>query len=142
MFGSHVPELTFLCIGASLLTQVVGQLAPPFGGDAGHCNLSKLPQRIAELNEVCCIAPSTTEKKNQCDIEPCDAQCVGVLLPLLDECQPLLNEIYDGADGKEDGNNTQSDLAPACNPSMSHRTTNGPMHQPTINVWHDLYMAT
>jgi hypothetical protein len=75
--------------------------------DSSKCetgsNMGVLNARIDKLNTACCINPQTTEKKNQCDLEACGAECVSVLIPLLDECQPLLDMLYDGTDGKYDG---------------------------------------
>jgi hypothetical protein len=73
--------------------------------DAGKCgsDLDVLNARIDKLNAACCINPQTTAKENQCHLEACDAECVSVMIPLLDECQQLLDVLYDGADGKYDG---------------------------------------
>ena len=78
------------------------QIGNPFD-QSSQCDLSTLTGRIHELNAACCINPKTTERKDQCDLEVCDGECVSVLLPLRDECGSLLDKLYDGTDGKEDG---------------------------------------
>jgi hypothetical protein len=82
--------------------EAVGQIGNPFE-QSGQCDMSTLASDISKLDGVCCVNPQTSENKNQCDLDPCDADCVAVLLPLLDNCGPMLNLLYDGTDGKFDG---------------------------------------
>ena len=78
------------------------QIGNPFE-QSGQCDMSTLDSDISKLDGVCCVNPQTSEKKNQCDLEPCGADCVAVLLPLLDKCGPVLDQLYDGTDSKFDG---------------------------------------
>eukprot|EP01051_Picozoa_sp_SAG22_P000657 SAG22_NODE_19_length_32182_cov_39.206963_14_plen_191_part_00 len=68
-------------------------IAPPWNTTV--CDLDALPDRIAELNTACARPEQT-----------CDVGCAAVLFPIIDDCRPLLNELYDAADGTEDGEAT------------------------------------
>jgi hypothetical protein len=94
-----------LSLAVLLICFVDGAAAQIGPIDAGKCgsDLDVLNARIDKLNAAGCINPQTTEKKNQCDLEACGAECVSVMIPLLDECQQLLDILYAGPDGKYDG---------------------------------------
>ena len=84
-----------------LLTAAAAQLDPDYGHLAGPtCPLGDLHSRVTELNEACCVPGG--DGSPSCD-GTCDAECVVVLFPLLDECRTAINSIYDGADGTFDG---------------------------------------
>ena len=76
------------------------QLDPDYLGPASNCPLGDLHTRITELNEACCL--SSSAESSEC-AGTCDADCVAVLFPLLDQCRNVINNIYDGADGTFDG---------------------------------------
>ena len=70
-------------------------------GFTSSCPMDGLSARITGLNSACCV-PAGDGSGGEC-AETCDAACVGTLFPLLDDCRPVMNTIYDGADGVEDG---------------------------------------
>ena len=80
-----------------LLAGAAAQLDPGYGL-APNCPLGGLHSRVTELNEACCVPAGGGECAGTCD-----ADCVAVLFPLLDDCQGVINIVYDGADGAFDG---------------------------------------
>ena len=62
---------------------------------AGQCDLATLSPRVAALQSQCCAQGGTG-----CT---CDVACSSELLPLLDDCRPILNIMLDTDDGSRDG---------------------------------------
>eukprot|EP01052_Picozoa_sp_SAG31_P037443 SAG31_NODE_4835_length_2916_cov_5.045793_1_plen_603_part_00 len=88
------PALTPLA-AALLLCAAANAQMHPLGApwNVSTCDLAALPPRIAELNGACA----------QPGQQSCTVGCAAVLFPLLEDCQPLLNKLYDGEDGALDG---------------------------------------
>jgi|EP01047_Picozoa_sp_COSAG01_P012636 hypothetical protein len=68
-------------------------------GVGGNCDVHTLATRIASLNHACCLG----EPGGTCRTGICSVDCGVALLPLLDECRPLLDAIYDDVDSVQDG---------------------------------------
>eukprot|EP01050_Picozoa_sp_SAG11_P016447 SAG11_NODE_2246_length_3639_cov_1.957062_5_plen_269_part_00 len=90
--AAHV--ITQLVIFLNLIAVTAAQLDPSLGFTA-TCPMESLSQRVVELNEACCIGDQCTGT--------CDTDCVAKLFPLLDDCHPVLNTLFDGMDGTFDG---------------------------------------
>ena len=74
----------------------------PAEGQGGLCPLSTLDARVSALNQHCCLTlgPAGTD----CGADAsCSVDCAVVVLPLLRDCRALLDQLYDGVDGVEDG---------------------------------------
>eukprot|EP01052_Picozoa_sp_SAG31_P017291 SAG31_NODE_1178_length_9531_cov_3.040818_1_plen_708_part_10 len=83
-------------------------LSMPFPTNS-TCNIGLLPSRITHLNEACCSG----NEEQGCG--PCDTACALVLLPLLDDCANILDQLYDHADGLYDGSaSVLTDLRAEC----------------------------
>eukprot|EP01050_Picozoa_sp_SAG11_P014114 SAG11_NODE_1706_length_4412_cov_3.163691_2_plen_293_part_00 len=82
-----------------LLSGASSQLGP---FTSPTCDMAMLPARITHLNAACCIAPGDGTARADCD-GSCGVECVGQILPLLQDCRDVLNKHYDGDDGYEDG---------------------------------------
>eukprot|EP01050_Picozoa_sp_SAG11_P027697 SAG11_NODE_7118_length_1190_cov_1.327223_1_plen_113_part_10 len=68
---------------------------------AATCDMSNLFSRVASLTSECC-----TVGEDECnEAESCIVDCLSVLLPLLDDCRDVINRLFDGDDGFEDGEN-------------------------------------
>ena len=66
---------------------------------ASTCDMGTLFTRVDSLASECC-----TMSEWGCDGEPvCTTNCLAVLLPLLDDCRDIINRVFDGDDGFEDG---------------------------------------
>eukprot|EP01052_Picozoa_sp_SAG31_P022371 SAG31_NODE_1776_length_7300_cov_10.281905_7_plen_466_part_00 len=86
----------------SLVPAGVNAQFDPTGGFTSTCpytGANAFPDRIRALNSACCI-PSGDG--SEC-AGTCNAECIAVLFPILDECQDVINTIYDGNDGVRDG---------------------------------------
>jgi hypothetical protein len=68
-------------------------------GVGGNCDVHTLATRISNLNHACCLG----ESGSSCTPGVCSVDCGMALLPLLDECRPLLDAIYDDVDSVQDG---------------------------------------
>eukprot|EP01043_Picozoa_sp_COSAG02_P029541 COSAG02_NODE_1842_length_10700_cov_148.785869_5_plen_631_part_00 len=76
----------------------------PSGGFTSACPYTgsrAFPDRMRALNAACCV-PSGDGSGAEC-AGTCHAECIAVLFPLMDDCHDVINEIYDGADGTQDG---------------------------------------
>ena len=78
-------------VGAAAAQGGVGNLPA-----AGACNFNTLSARVAALNAQCSSSGGGGELT-------CTIACSSVLLPLLDECRPLLDVLLDTDDGVRDG---------------------------------------
>jgi hypothetical protein len=85
------------------------QLLVPPAPNNGTCPLSVLYGRIATLNTACCAAAGTASGSAAATTCPggvpvaCSPTCGAVLIPLLDDCDEMLDMIFDATDGREDG---------------------------------------
>ena len=96
--SSHNLLQAILLHAACSLKHATAQIGPAFGPELiSNCNLGALDARIAKLNDACCLGQDECDRK-------CDTNCVAVLIPLMEDCGVLLAKLFDGADGKEDGN--------------------------------------
>ena len=86
-------QLRQVLLLACSLNYATAQIAPIGSEVISKCDLRDLNGRITKLNDACCV---------ECD-QKCDVRCVAVIFPLLDDCGGLINKLYDGTDGKEDG---------------------------------------
>ena len=88
--------------GGQLGPPVFERLGPPFGANSSSCNIAELPARMNRLNAACCEAGAPAGQG--CRVS-CDVDCITVIMPLWDDCAPVLNIFYDraGADTVFDG---------------------------------------
>ena len=72
------------------------------------CEWAALPSKVARFNRACCHKTPAAGSKGKgtqlavCKVS-CDLRCAAELFRLTDGCMPILNALFDGADGKEDG---------------------------------------
>eukprot|EP01051_Picozoa_sp_SAG22_P024893 SAG22_NODE_7114_length_774_cov_1.536296_1_plen_173_part_01 len=96
--SSFVACMLLITLGAHAQTMMeqlhnADGLDDPFGSAAApQCDAAALPARLVALEAAC---PG--------DGSSCDVDCAGAPLPLLTDCGPLINRLYDAADGQEDG---------------------------------------
>jgi hypothetical protein len=101
-------------VGACLLVSLLrapaahAQLTLPSGvGDS--CHLGQLDARVRQLNKVCCLRGSPCYKAGAGvgalgkGANKCTVDCAAVLLPLMKDCLPMLDALYDHLDKKRDG---------------------------------------
>ena len=78
-------------------------LSIPAVTDTHACDLLTLEEKVGAVNEECCFGTSNGPG-SPCAAGPaCTIECATIMLPLLDTCSPLLDAIFDLADGVEDG---------------------------------------
>eukprot|EP01051_Picozoa_sp_SAG22_P000026 SAG22_NODE_1_length_62449_cov_158.689270_26_plen_872_part_00 len=87
--GQHGGQL-----GAPDRVPVFERLGPPFGSNASSCTIAELPARMNRLNAACCEADAPVGQG--CRLS-CDVDCITVIMPLWDDCAPVLNRLYDRA---------------------------------------------
>eukprot|EP01052_Picozoa_sp_SAG31_P023966 SAG31_NODE_2010_length_6670_cov_3.036220_2_plen_514_part_00 len=63
------------------------------------CDMGTLYARLDSLTSECC----TVNEQVSCDGPACSTSCIGVLMPLLDDCHDTINRLFDADDGVEDG---------------------------------------
>eukprot|EP01047_Picozoa_sp_COSAG01_P065556 COSAG01_NODE_8877_length_2628_cov_13.758007_3_plen_413_part_00 len=85
--------------GAQACTSTPAPLAPP-GGHSATCDLSTLSARVVSFNTACCTT-STCFAGGVCSVD-----CAMELLPLVVDCDAILDSVYDNTDGAYDGNVT------------------------------------
>jgi hypothetical protein len=100
-------------VGACLLVSLLApaahaQLTLPSGvGDT--CHLGQLDARVTQLNKVCCLRGSPCYKAGTGvgalgkGANKCTVDCAAVLLPLMKDCLPMLDVLYDHLDKHRDG---------------------------------------
>eukprot|EP01047_Picozoa_sp_COSAG01_P036522 COSAG01_NODE_2855_length_6961_cov_3.612260_3_plen_500_part_00 len=77
------------------------------------CPLATLDARLAAVNKVCCFARSSQPGSN-CSNQSalaCDVDCAMLLVPLLHDCRPILDLLYDPLDKVRDGHAAIFDMA-------------------------------
>eukprot|EP01050_Picozoa_sp_SAG11_P028020 SAG11_NODE_7329_length_1160_cov_0.973610_1_plen_266_part_10 len=67
---------------------------------ADTCDMSTLFARIDSLASECGCGTSDCDSESSLS---CPTSCLSALLPLLDDCQDVINPLLDGQDGVEDG---------------------------------------
>eukprot|EP01043_Picozoa_sp_COSAG02_P008028 COSAG02_NODE_249_length_27097_cov_30.179155_17_plen_470_part_00 len=100
MTGWPTPTASISVAFSLCLASAQGQLDPNAGFGAS-CPMSTFPDRIEALNGACCI-PDGDGSRGEC-AGTCNVACIAALFPLLDDCQDVINQIYDGVDGTRDG---------------------------------------
>eukprot|EP01052_Picozoa_sp_SAG31_P004296 SAG31_NODE_176_length_21334_cov_12.211067_25_plen_612_part_00 len=98
---AHTMRWFALVATVAFLLYMSGAAAQGYDGSdfAATCDMSTLFSRASSLSSVCC-----TIGGEQCDeLQPCTTECLGVLLPLLDNCRDVMNRLFDANDGVEDG---------------------------------------
>eukprot|EP01050_Picozoa_sp_SAG11_P032604 SAG11_NODE_10675_length_812_cov_2.099579_1_plen_181_part_01 len=63
------------------------------------CDLSTLAARVSSLTSECC----SMSEAGCGGASTCTVNCLSALLPLLDDCQDVINPLFDGQDGILDG---------------------------------------
>jgi hypothetical protein len=97
-------RLALLLLAAGLLRPAHAPLPLPSG--VGHtCKLEHLDARVAKLNKVCCLAKGKAGSRCGKGLSwyKCSVDCAVVLLPLLKDCRPVLDLLYDHLDKNRDG---------------------------------------
>jgi hypothetical protein len=76
------------------------------------CPLAKLETRLVEVNKVCCFARTALGTKcvNQSALS-CSVDCAMSLVPLMHDCRPILDLLYDPLDKVRDGHAAILDAA-------------------------------
>ena len=77
------------------------QLTIPSVTDTGACDWNSLVAKVSDLSAVCCFdyrGPGASCTGVQCSVD-----CAAQLLPLLSGCRPIIDILFDSADGVEDG---------------------------------------
>ena len=64
-----------------------------------NCDLSTLAARVSSLTSECC----SMNEAGCGGASTCTVNCLSALLPLLDDCQDVINPLFDGQDGVLDG---------------------------------------
>ena len=75
----------------------LAQPLAPVSGTAGTCDLVTVQSRIDDFNTLCCTTAECFAGG------ACSVACANVLLPLVTDCGPLLDSIYDNTDATADG---------------------------------------
>ena len=79
------------------------ELVIPGVTDTHLCDLATLEEKVVDLNGVCCFGLSGSPGSACAGGLLCTVDCASILLPLLDSCSSLLDQIFDLHDGVEDG---------------------------------------
>jgi hypothetical protein len=94
----------FIMLIGSQQQAALAQLPAPGGGT---CDLGTLDARVKQIDSVCCLVKgkpgSRCGSKKGYQWYDCSVDCAVVLLPLLKECRPVLDKLYDHLDKREDG---------------------------------------
>ena len=69
----------------------------------GACDLGTLPARVRDVDNLCCFAAASNPGARCAGGVSCDVPCAEELLPFLGDCHPMIDKIFDGDDGTEDG---------------------------------------
>ena len=64
------------------------------------CDMGHLEARLAAANVACCLG--LTGQQAQC-AAICSLDCATVLVPLMNDCRPVISALYDSLDGNENG---------------------------------------
>ena len=83
--------VAMMMLGEEAHAQGIGTLP-----STAECSMTTLTARVAALNAQCCGGGGNSDCA-------CTIDCSSVLLPLLDECRPLLDVLLDMDDGTRDG---------------------------------------
>ena len=104
--GGRVRRSVKMVLRAALALAAAAAAAHAQGGigvppTLGDCALETLYARVAALNAQCCsFVNGVAPPGSSCT---CDIECSSMLLPLLDNCRPLLDALLDMDDGVRDG---------------------------------------
>ena len=79
-----------------LLASATAQL-PPASGTAGTCDFDTIQSRINAFNTECCTTVECFASGG------CSVSCATVLPPLVADCGPVLDAVYDATDSSVDG---------------------------------------
>ena len=94
-----------LALISSMASSADAQLALPSGVE-GTCDLAQLDARVKAMNKVCCLTkgkPGSRCGRGGKGARKCNVNCAVVLLPLLKDCRPVLDLLYDHLDKNRDG---------------------------------------
>jgi hypothetical protein len=105
------PQQTLVMMGRGFLfimligsQAALAQLPAPGGGT---CDLGTLDARVKQVDSVCCLVEgkpgSRCGRKKGYEWYHCSVDCAVRLLPLLKECGPVLDKLYDHLDKRVDG---------------------------------------
>eukprot|EP01043_Picozoa_sp_COSAG02_P045205 COSAG02_NODE_4112_length_5763_cov_3.743997_2_plen_659_part_00 len=83
--------------GATACQHATPEPIEPVPGSHGTCDLNRLDARIEAFNNACCTSTACIPDGL------CSVDCAVVLLPLVVDCGPVLDLLYDGTDGLIDG---------------------------------------
>ena len=102
---------------AAALGQLCGLASAQLNSNLGFtsaCPFSGLSSRVDQLNAACCV-PAGDGSGGEC-AGTCTADCIGTLYPLMEDCRDVVNSVFDGADGVEDGvSSAVSSIEDDCN---------------------------
>ena len=78
---------------------------PSSATNATTCDFSQLDARVGALNKVCCFNIPGQSASGHCNSThgACTVDCAVVLLPLVKDCRPVLDLLYDPLDHSRDG---------------------------------------
>ena len=79
------------------------QLVIPGVTDGGGCDLGTLPERVQQVDNLCCFETAGNPGARCAGGVSCDVPCAETLLPFLSNCHPLIDKIFDADDGSYDG---------------------------------------
>eukprot|EP01051_Picozoa_sp_SAG22_P013791 SAG22_NODE_1587_length_4052_cov_14.409562_2_plen_572_part_00 len=70
---------------------------------SGACPLASLPRRFADVNAACCNQTGTPGCEDRGMPRGCNIDCAATYIPFYESCSPVLDALFDGSDGTEDG---------------------------------------
>eukprot|EP01043_Picozoa_sp_COSAG02_P056814 COSAG02_NODE_6797_length_3355_cov_2.061732_1_plen_413_part_10 len=78
------------------------QLVIPGVTDGGGCDLGTLPERVQQVDDLCCFETAGNPGARCARGVSCDVPCAETLLPFLSNCSAVINKLFDVDDGIDD----------------------------------------
>eukprot|EP01043_Picozoa_sp_COSAG02_P034720 COSAG02_NODE_2444_length_8852_cov_3.142008_2_plen_565_part_00 len=78
------------------------QLIVPSVTDGGGCDWGTLPERVQQVDNLCCFGRAGNPGARCGGGVSCDVACAEKLLPFLSDCRVVVNKLFDADDGIDD----------------------------------------